>query len=163
MAEPQTRLGSGFDAHRFGTSPPVLLCGIEVDQSRGVEATSDGDVAAHAVMDALLGAVAMGDVGDLYPGDDPEVHGADSMQLLAQVVGRIGDAGFGVGNVDVTVIAETVKVAPHRQAMRAALAETLGVDLDAVSVKATTTDRMGAIGRDEGIAAAATVLLVSLA
>lgn len=161
MAEDQSRVGWGFDAHRFGSAAPVLLCGIAVDQTRGVEATSDGDVAAHAVMDAVLGALAMGDVGELFPGEDPEMHGADSMQLLATVIGRLTDSEYRVRNVDLTIIAETVRIAPHRQAMRASLAEAIGVDVDAVSVKATTTDGMGAMGRDEGIAAAAVVQIVS--
>ncbi len=153
------RVGLGFDAHRFGGVPPVLAAGVAVDAGRGVEATSDGDVAAHAVADAVLGAAALGDLGDLFPSDDPRWQGADSMELLAEVVARVTAAGLRVASVDVTVIAERVRVAPHREVIRARLAEVLGIDASAVSVKATSTDGLGFIGRDEGIAALAVALL----
>lgn len=159
MAERHTRVGWGFDAHRFRSDGAVVLLGVEVDQTRGIEATSDGDVAAHAVIDAVLGALAAGDVGDLFPSNDPEMDGADSMELLGRVLGQVGDAGYQVENIDVTVVSEAVRIAPHRQAMRGSLAKVLEVDVSAVSVKATTTDGMGSIGADEGIAAAAVVLL----
>lgn len=149
------RVGQGIDAHRFGGEPPVVLAGVVVDRARGVEATSDGDVAAHALADALLGAGALGDLGLHYPSSDPRWSGARSMDLLADTVRRLRAVDLAVGTVDVTVIAQSVRVAPHRAEMRAALAEVLGVALEAVSVKATTTDGLGFIGRDEGIAAIA--------
>ncbi len=154
-----TRVGWGFDAHRFSESGTVLLAGIVADRSRGIAATSDGDVPAHAVADALLGAAALGDLGELFPSDDPAWAGADSMALLDEVVSRVMAAGFRAASLDLTVIAETVRVAPHRQAIREALAERLGVDLGAVSVKATTTDGMGFSGAGEGLAAVAVVVL----
>lgn len=154
------RVGWGFDAHRFGGQGPVRLGGVVVDDSRGVEATSDGDVLAHAVADALLGAAALADLGALFPSDDPRWRGADSMALLAEAAGRVQAAGFAPASVDATVIAQTVRVAPHREAIRRRLAEVLGVGLEAVSVKATSTDGLGFLGRDEGLAAAAVVVLV---
>ncbi len=146
-----------MDAHRFGASPPVKLAGVVVDETRGVEATSDGDVAAHAVADALLGAAGLGDLGVFFPSSDPGWQGADSMELLAEVVARCRAAGVVVAHVDVTIIAESLRVAPFRQEMRRRLGEALGVSLDAISVKATTTDGLGFLGRDEGIAAVAVV------
>lgn len=154
------RIGLGFDAHRLGGPPPVKLAGVEVDRSQGLVATSDGDVAAHAVADAMLGAAALGDLGTHFPSEEPEWQGADSMDLLAKVVTMVAEARMGVGNIDLTVIAETVRVAPFRERVRRNLAHALGVELGKVSVKATTTDRMGFTGREEGIAAWAVVLLV---
>lgn len=154
------RVGLGFDAHRFGGVPPTLMAGVVVDAERGVDATSDGDVAAHAVADAVLGAGALGDLGSLFPSDDARWRGADSMALLADVVARTVAAGFRVGSVDVTVIAERVRIAPHREAIRARLAEVLGVETGAISVKATSTDGLGFIGGDEGIAVLAAAVLV---
>ena len=159
MAEPHTRVGWGFDAHRFAPAGPMVLSGVEVDRERGVEATSDGDVAAHAVIDALLGAAGLGDLGTHFGTDDPALEGANSLELLSEAVRLVGEEGFDVGNVDLTIISQSVRIEPHRRAMRMALAQRLGVDVGAVSVKATTTDGMGAIGADEGIAAAAIVLL----
>jgi 2-C-methyl-D-erythritol 2,4-cyclodiphosphate synthase len=153
------QVGSGFDAHRFGGEGPLRLGGVVVDVDRGVHATSDGDVAVHAVMDALLGAAALGDLGSHFPSGDPRWRGADSTALLATVVGMIGEHGWAVRHVDVTVIAQTVRVAPHREAMRKALAAVLAVPERQVSVKATTTDGMGFLGRDEGIAALAVATL----
>lgn len=147
--------GWGFDAHRFGGDPPVLLAGVVADSSRGLLGTSDADVVAHAVADALLGASALGDLGSLFPSDDPMWEGADSMQLLSTVVQRCISQGFGVSHVDVTVIAQTIRIAPLREQMRRELASVLGVDVDAVSVKATSTDGMGFTGRGEGVAAVA--------
>jgi len=149
------RVSWGFDAHRFGGEPPVVLAGVVVDSGRGVEATSDGDLVAHAVADALLAVAGLGDLGEHFPSSDPRWVGADSMGLLEQVVTMC--AGVEIEFVDVTVIAQAVRVAPHRQAMRDKLAEVLGVATDRVSVKATTTDGMGAIGADEGLAATAVV------
>lgn len=153
------RIGWGFDAHRFSADGRVLLAGIVADDSRGVEATSDGDVPAHAIADALLGAAALGDLGVLFPSDDPVWEGADSMALLDEVMLRVMAAGYRVTSVDVTVIAQSVRVAPHREAMRRALSEHLGVEMARVSVKATTTDGMGFLGADEGLAAVAVAVL----
>lgn len=153
------RVGWGFDAHRFGGPGVTLLGGVAVDERRGVEATSDGDVLAHAVADALLGAAALGDLGNLFPSAEPRWRGADSMALLAEVVSRVGRAGYRVSALDATVIAEKVRVAPHREAIRRRLAEVLGVQIEVVSVKATTTDGLGFLGRDEGLAAVAVAVL----
>lgn len=155
-----TRVGWGADAHRFTPSGRVLLGGVVVDEARGVEATSDGDVAAHALADALLGAAARGDLGSHFPSDDPAWEGADSMEILRRVVAIVGEAGLTVMSVDVTVIAQRVRVAPHRDAIRASLAGALCVEVETVSVKASTTDGMGFIGRDEGIAAVAVAVLL---
>lgn len=149
------RVSWGFDAHRFGGEPPVRLAGVEVDAGRGVEATSDGDVVAHAVADALLGAAGLGDLGVHFPSDDPQWHGADSMDLLRRVVDMC--KGVTVSFLDVTVVAESIRVGPHRADIQANLAKTLGLDSDAVAIKATTTDGMGAIGQDRGLAATAVV------
>jgi 2-C-methyl-D-erythritol 2,4-cyclodiphosphate synthase len=156
-------VGWGFDAHRFGGDPPIVLAGIVVDPDRGLVATSDGDVAAHAVADALLGAAALADLGELFPSSDPRWEGADSMSLLAEVVRLTGKEGWEVAHVDVTVVAQSVRVAPHREGMRRSLADVLGVAEEVVSVKATTTDHMGSIGRDEGVAAVAVVTVVEAA
>ncbi len=147
------RVGFGLDAHRFGGDPPIVLGGVVVDDTRGLEATSDGDVAVHALVDALLGAAALGDLGHHFPSSDRRWHGAASLDLLVHTVGLLADRGWRVGNVDVTIVAQSVRVGPHREAMAARLAEVLGVDVGAVSVKATTTDGLGALGRGEGIAA----------
>jgi 2-C-methyl-D-erythritol 2,4-cyclodiphosphate synthase len=152
-----TRTGWGFDAHRLGGEPPVLLGGVEVSDTSGVVATSDGDLLAHAVTDALLGACALGDIGEWFPSDDPAYLGVDSMELLRQVVARAARAGWRPTHVDTTVIAESIRVSPHRDAIRARLAEALGLSLDDVSVKATSTDGLGLIGEGEGMAVVAVV------
>jgi 2-C-methyl-D-erythritol 2,4-cyclodiphosphate synthase len=157
MVDERMRIGWGFDAHRFGGSSPIVLAGIVVDPTRGIEATSDGDVVAHAVADALLGALALGDVGVYFPSSDPEMEGISSMELLSRVIRIIEDRGSRVGNVDVTVVAQSVRIGPHRDEMRRQLASTMRIDRSSVSVKATTTDGMGSIGRDEGIAVTAAV------
>ncbi len=159
MVDSRTRIGWGFDAHRFGGNGPIVLAGVVVDQTRGIEATSDGDVVAHAVADALLGALALGDIGMHFPSSDPAMDGMDSMELLAKVIRIIEDRAHLVGNVDVTVIAQSVRIGPYRDEMRDRLAAILRIDRSSVSVKATTTDEMGSIGRDEGIAVAAAVTL----
>ena len=149
------RTGWGFDVQRFGGEPPVLFAGVPADQTRGLLGTSDADVVAHAVADALLGAAALGDVGMLFPSSDPHFEGADSMELLRVVVDRVHAEGLRVAHLDVTVVAESVRLAPIREAVRAALARALAVETGRVSVKATTTDGLGFLGRDEGIAATA--------
>lgn len=153
------RVGWGFDAHRFKGSGVVVMAGVVVDDARGVAATSDGDVPAHAVADALLGAAALGDLGALFPSDDPAWTDADSMEMVDDVMLRVMAAGYRVASIDLTIIAQTVRVAPHREAIRTALSLRLGIDLSSVSVKATTTDGMGFLGTDEGLAAVAVVVL----
>jgi 2-C-methyl-D-erythritol 2,4-cyclodiphosphate synthase len=156
------RVGSGLDVHPFGDDPdrPLVLGGVIVPGAPGLEGHSDADVVVHAVADALLGACALGDLGGRFGVDRPETAGADSIELLAEVVADLHASGHHVGNVDVTVVAQRPRLAPHRDAMRGRLAAVLAVDEGAVSVKATTTDRLGTIGRGEGIAAWATCLVV---
>ena len=153
------RVGWGFDAHRIGGDGPMRICGVIVDDSRGLVGTSDADVALHAVTDALLGAGALGDLGQHFPSSDPRWIDADSADLLAQVIGMLDATGAGATNVDVTIIAEKVRISPHREAMRQRLADLLRLPVSHVSVKATTTDGMGYLGRDEGVAATAVVTL----
>ena len=153
------RVGWGFDAHRIGGPGPMRICGVVVDETRGLTGTSDADVALHAVADAILGAAALGDLGQYFPSDDPQWEGADSADLLTSVVRMVDDRGMSVDSVDVTVIAETVRISPHRSAMKQRLSDLLRMPLAHVSVKATTTDGMGFLGRDEGVAAMAVVSL----
>jgi 2-C-methyl-D-erythritol 2,4-cyclodiphosphate synthase len=153
-------VGFGFDAHRFGGDGRVLLAGVVVDESRGVLGTSDADVVAHAVADAMLGAAALGDLGTMFPPDDPGWEGADSMAMLGEVVAMVRAAGYHPSSLDVTVISESVRVSPHREAIRESLAGALAVGASQVSVKATTTDGMGFAGKDEGLAAAAVAVVV---
>ena len=152
-----TRTGWGFDAHRFGGEPPIVLGGAVVDEQRGLEATSDGDLAAHAVADALLGAANLGDMGAHFPSSDTRWVGADSLQLLAESGRLARDAGVTPLYVDLTVLAEDVVISPHRGHIRAGIARALDLDAAAVSVKGTTTDGLGFIGRSEGMAAMAVV------
>lgn len=156
------RVGWGFDAHRFAATGRVVLGGVTVDESVGVAATSDGDVVAHALIDAILGASALGDIGERYPSDHPRWQGADSMSLLADTVGAVQREGFRVSAVDVTVVAERIRVAPHRDRIRENLAGALDLGIDRVSVKATTTDGMGFAGREEGLGATAVAVLEEL-
>lgn len=154
-----TRVGWGFDAHRFGVMRPLLCGGVTVDPERGLEATSDGDVVAHAAADAVLGAAALGDLGTHFPSSDAAWAGADSMEILGRTVAMAVAAGWRVESIDVTVIAQTVRIAPFRESIRHSLAQVLDIALEATSVKATTTDGMGFIGRDEGVAAIAVAVL----
>lgn len=156
------RVGLGFDVHRFGGRDPVTLAGVVLPSDRGLEGTSDADVAAHAVADALLGAAALGDLGSYFPSSDSRWEGANSMGLLAEVVGMLADAGHEPGNVDLTVVSQSLRIAPHQAAMRTNLASALAIGVASVSVKATTTDHIGAIGRDEGIAAIAVVTIAEV-
>ncbi len=153
-------MGWGLDVHRLGGEPPILLAGVEVDRERGVIATSDGDVVAHAVADALLGASALGDLGTFFPSSDPRWENADSMGLLRRVVEMAASMKWQPSFCDVTAVSESVRVAPYRQDVRAALAGALGLSVGQVSVKATTTDGLGWVGRDRGIAAVAAVTVV---
>ena len=155
------RTGFGLDVHAFGGSPPLLLCGVVVDDSRSLIGTSDADVAAHALCDALLGAAVLGDIGTHFPSGRDDFADADSMDLLARVVEMVAVEGLAIAHVDVTIVAQSVRIAPHRPEMTARLADVLGIDPSLVSVKATTTDGLGVIGRDEGIAAMAVATLRS--
>ena len=161
--EPTARVGWGFDAHRLDGDPPLKLGGVVVSDSEGVSATSDGDVVAHAVTDALLGACVLGDLGEHFPSDDPGSRGADSMGLLGQAVAMATDSGWQTSHVDITVVAQAIRVAPHREEIARNLAQVLGVAGDVVSVKATTTDGLGFIGEGHGMAAIAVLTVVARA
>jgi 2-C-methyl-D-erythritol 2,4-cyclodiphosphate synthase len=154
------KIGSGVDVHAFGPGEAVMLGGIRIPHSRGVVAHSDGDVVLHALCDALLGAAGLGDIGQHFRNDDPQWKGADSSQFVRTVLGMIRRQRLKVGNVDITVLGEQPKVSPHRDAMRHRIAELLGVSEASVNVKATTTEKLGFLGRSEGIAAQAVVLLL---
>lgn len=153
------RIGHGFDVHRFGAGDRLMIGGVALPFDHGFVAHSDGDVLLHAVCDALLGACALGDIGRHFPDTDPAWAGADSRALLRRVMALVRAAGYRVGNLDTTVIAQAPRMAPHIAAMAANLAADLEVDAGAVNVKATTTERLGFTGRGEGIAAEAVVLL----
>jgi 2-C-methyl-D-erythritol 2,4-cyclodiphosphate synthase len=155
------RAGIGYDIHAFAPGRPLVLGGVHIDHEAGLAGHSDGDALTHAVIDALLGAAALGDIGTHFPPDDPRYRDANSLDLLRHAVELVANAGYRVVNVDATVIAEAPKLVPHVDAMRAALAGALGIETGAVSVKATTSDALGAIGRGEGIAALAIALLDS--
>ena len=151
------RIGTGYDVHRLVPERKLILCGVEVPCELGLLGHSDADVAVHALMDAILGALAMGDIGKLFPDSDPQYKGADSMKLLAEVIRRMEGAGFRLGNLDLTIIAERPKLAKHIPAMRESLAAAVGGDISQVSVKATTEEGLGLAGA--GIGAQAAVLL----
>ncbi|HET6906884.1 MAG TPA: 2-C-methyl-D-erythritol 2,4-cyclodiphosphate synthase [Rhodanobacteraceae bacterium] len=154
-----TRIGQGFDVHAFGPGDHVMLGGVRIPHTRGLIAHSDGDVAVHALCDALLGALALGDIGRHFPDSDPRWRGADSLQLLAHCMELVRERGHALGNADITVICEKPRLAPHVEAMRARIASAMRCGVDAISVKATTTEKLGFAGRGEGIAAMAVVLL----
>ncbi len=155
------RIGQGFDVHAFTDGDHVMLGGVRIDHTRGVDAHSDGDVVLHALCDALLGCLALGDIGVHFPPSDPQWAGADSRAFLRQVKAMIEERGYRVVNVDVTVMCEAPKVKPHADAMRDCIARDLGLTPADVSVKATTTERLGFTGREEGIAAMAVALIQS--
>ncbi|UQY35722.1 2-C-methyl-D-erythritol 2,4-cyclodiphosphate synthase [Pseudomonas fulva] len=155
------RIGHGYDVHRFGDGDFITLGGVRIPHRFGLVAHSDGDVVLHALSDALLGAVALGDIGKHFPDTDPNFKGADSRVLLRHVLGLVHAKGWKVGNVDATIEAQAPKMAPHIETMRALIAEDLQVALDQVNVKATTTEKLGFVGREEGIAVHAVALLVS--
>lgn len=156
------RIGQGFDVHAFGEGDHVMLGGVRVPHGRGVLAHSDGDVVLHALCDAILGALALGDIGRHFAPTDPRWKGADSRAFLRHCDGLVRARGWRVGNCDITVICERPKVGPHAQAMRELIAADLTIEVDTVSVKATTTETLGFTGRGEGIAAQAVCLLVPL-
>ena len=154
------RIGHGFDVHAFGDGDHVMLGGVRVPHVRGIVAHSDGDVVLHALCDAMLGALALGDIGIHFPPSDARWKGADSRAFVRHCDALVRERGWTVGNCDLTVVCERPKVGPHAQAMREAIASDLGIEPDAVSVKATTTETLGCTGRGEGIAAQAVCLLV---
>lgn len=153
------RIGHGFDVHAFAEGRHCILGGVDIPHARGLAGHSDADVLVHALCDALLGAAGIGDIGRHFPDSDPRYKGIDSRLLLRHVMRRLTDLGWRVGNVDVTVIAQAPRLAPHIPAMQANLAADLGVSVDRVNVKATTTERLGFTGREEGIAAEAVCLI----
>jgi len=153
------RIGHGFDVHAFGPGERVVIGGVSIPHDHGVVAHSDGDVALHALCDALLGAAGLGDIGGMFPDTDPRWAGADSRTLLRDVVARLAAQGLAVANADLTVIAQAPRLAPHIAEMRVRIAADLGIPPDRVNVKATTTERLGYIGRGEGLAAHAVALL----
>lgn len=155
------RIGHGFDVHKFGDGDHLMLGGVRIPFNKAFIAHSDGDVALHALSDALLGAAALGDIGRHFPDTDAQYKGADSRNLLRSVVSQIHQSGYKVGNVDITIVAQAPKMAPHIEQMRANIAADLQVDIGAVNVKATTTEQLGYTGRKEGIAVHAVALLLS--
>jgi 2-C-methyl-D-erythritol 2,4-cyclodiphosphate synthase len=153
------RIGTGFDVHAFGAGNSIVLAGVRIPHSRGVVAHSDGDVVLHALCDALLGAAGLGDIGMHFPDSDPVWKGADSRRFVATVLDMLSVRGWRVGNADITVLAQAPKLAPYRLEMRRALAQMLAVPENQVNIKATTTEHLGFVGREEGLAAQAVVLL----
>lgn len=158
--QPSSRIGSGYDVHRLVAGEELWLCGIKIEHDKGLVGHSDADVALHAVVDAMLGAIGAGDIGTHFPPSDRQWEGARSAQFIDRAAELVAEAGYALGNLDLTIICEEPKIAPHRDAMRAGLAQMLGVEQDRISVKATTTERLGFAGRGEGIAAQAVVSLV---
>jgi 2-C-methyl-D-erythritol 2,4-cyclodiphosphate synthase len=153
------RIGSGFDVHAFGPGDSIVLGGVRIPHTRGIVAHSDGDVVLHALCDAMLGAAGLGDIGLHFPDTDPMWKGADSRRFVAAVLDMLGVRKLKVGNADITLLAQSPKVSPYRLEIRRALAEMLGVTENQVNIKATTTEHLGFIGRNEGLAAQAIVLL----
>ena len=154
------RIGQGFDVHAFGDGDHVMLGGVRVPHARGVLAHSDGDVVLHALCDAMLGAMALGDIGKHFPPSDPRWKDADSRLFVRHCKQLLAEHGWTLGNADITVICESPRIGPHAGAMRGVIAADLGVAVDAISIKATTTEQLGFTGRNEGIAAQAVCLLI---
>lgn len=159
----QLRIGQGLDVHAFEAGSFVTLAGIQIPHTHGLKAHSDGDVVLHALCDALLGALALGDIGQHFPDTDPQFKGADSKQLLRHVYQLILDHGYQLNNADITVACERPKLAVHNLAMRQSIADVLNVDVSQIGLKATTTEKLGFTGRQEGILSSATVLLIKQA
>lgn len=162
MRFPQLRVGCGYDVHKLVQERRLILCGVEVPYELGLLGHSDADVALHALMDALLGAAALGDIGKHFPDTDERFKGADSMKLTEHVAGLLAERGWQINNVDVTIIAQRPKLASFIPAMRANVARVLGVEEEAVNVKATTTEKLGFTGRGEGIASEAVASIIRL-
>lgn len=155
------RIGNGYDIHQLVESRPLILGGVKIPHTLGLLGHSDADVLTHSIMDALLGALSLGDIGHYFPPSDPKWKGADSLLLLQQVLKIIRSQGWEIGNIDSTIVAEQPKLKPHLKQMRSSLAETLAIAIDQISIKATTNEKLGPIGREEGICAYAVVLLVA--
>ena len=153
------RIGFGYDVHKLVEGRKCIICGVDIPHDKGLLGHSDADVAIHALCDAILGAAALGDIGRLFPDTADEFKGIDSRILLRHVMERVNDAGFRIGNVDITIAAQKPKMMPHIEKMRQNIAETLACDISAVSIKATTTEKLGFEGREEGISAYAVALL----
>lgn len=153
------RIGHGYDVHKLVEGRKLILCGVEIPHKLGLLGHSDADVATHAVADAILGATRLGDLGKLFPDTDPAYAGANSLELLAQVMRLARERGYELLDCDCTIAAQAPKLAPHREQMRANLAQTLGVGVESVGVKATTTERLGFVGREEGMAAWAVCIM----
>ena len=156
------RIGHGYDVHALADGLRLVLGGVEIEHTKGCVAHSDGDVAIHAICDAMLGALALGDIGKLFPDSDQRYKGIDSKLLLKEVVRVVREKGYEVGNLDCTIAMQRPKLRPHIDTMRQRLAEVIGIDMDRVSVKATTTEHLGFEGREEGVSTTAVVLLKSL-
>ena len=154
------RIGQGYDVHALAEGLRLVLCGVEIQHTKGCVAHSDGDVAIHALCDAMLGALALGDIGKLFPDSDPQYKGIDSTKLLSIVVNRIKEEGYSVSNADITITMQRPKLRPHIDHMRERLAEVIGIATERVSVKATTTEHLGFEGREEGVSATAVTLLI---
>ena len=157
---PPVRTGMGYDVHRLAAGEELWLAGIRIEHDKGLAGHSDADVGLHAIVDALLGAIGNGDIGSHFPPSDPQWKGASSDRFLSHAAQLVGDAGYAIGNIDLTLICEAPKIGPHREAMRTRIAELLGVDIQAISVKATTTERLGFTGRGEGNAAQAVATII---
>jgi 2-C-methyl-D-erythritol 2,4-cyclodiphosphate synthase len=153
------RIGHGYDVHKFGGTGPIVIAGVPINHDMGLIAHSDGDVLLHALCDAMLGALALGDIGKHFPDTDPTLAGVDSRELLRHVYKLITDKQYQLGNLDLTIVAQAPKMAPHIEYMRKNIAEDLCADISQINVKATTTEKLGFAGRKEGIAAYAVVLL----
>lgn len=154
------RIGHGFDVHALAEGLRLVLCGVEIEHTKGCVAHSDGDVAIHAICDALLGALALGDIGKLFPDTDAKYKGIDSRRLLKEVVNIVTDKGYTISNIDCTIAMQRPKLRPHIDLMRERLAEVVGIPADRISVKATTTEHLGFEGREEGVSATAVTLLI---
>lgn len=154
------RIGHGFDVHALADGLRLVLCGVEVPHTKGCVAHSDGDVAIHAICDALLGALALGDIGKLFPDSDPKYKGIDSTKLLHDVIDIVRSKGFNINNIDCTIAMQQPKLRPYIDTMRERLAEVIGITIDRISVKATTTEHLGFEGREEGVSATAVTLLI---
>lgn len=154
------RIGQGYDVHALAEGLRLVLCGVEIEHTKGCVAHSDGDVAIHALCDALLGALALGDIGKLFPDTDPKYKGIDSTKLLQIVLNLVHDKGYDISNLDITIAMQRPKLRPYIDQMRECLAGVLEIEVDRVSVKATTTERLGFEGREEGVSATAVALLI---
>ena len=154
------RIGHGFDVHALAEGLRLVLCGVEIEHTKGCVAHSDGDVAIHAICDALLGALALGDIGKLFPDSDPQYKGIDSRKLLKHVVDVVISKGYSISNIDCTIAMQRPKLRPHIDNMRESLSDVVGIDVDRISVKATTTEHLGFEGREEGVSATAVTLLI---